>query len=249
MHSDGQRIVCIIEARFASTRLPGKVLKPILGEPMLGRMIERVLRARTIDSVVVATSTSAADDAVEEAATRAGAGAFRGSEEDVLARVVGAAQSHNADVIVETTGDCPLHDPGIIDKVVADYLLGGADFVGTIHPYTTPRGTDVRVFSTNALAEIEQTSKDPADREHVSLHFWEHPDKYRLRNVETALGESAKSYRLTVDTQQDLDLIGAIFKELYPQNPRFTITDVIKLLDARPDLAAMNADVQQKAVR
>ena len=205
--TDELRVVCIIEARLASTRLPGKVLKPILGEPMLGRMIERILRARTIDSVVVATSTSPADDAVAEAATRAGADTFRGSEEDVLARVVGAAQSHNADVIVETTGDCPLHDPAIVDKVVADYLLGGADFVGNINPYTTPRGTDVRVFSTAALAEIERSSDDPADREHVSLHFWEHPDRYRLRNVETDFPGHAKEYRLTVDTQQDFDLV------------------------------------------
>lgn len=247
--TDGQRIVCIIEARFASTRLPGKVLKPILGEPMLGRMIERLLRARMIDSLVVATSTSPADDAVVEAATRAGADTFRGSEEDVLARVVGAAQSNNADIIVETTGDCPLHDAALVDKVVADYLLGGADFVGNIHPYTTPRGTDVRVFSTDALAEIERTSTDPAHREHVSLHFWETHGKYHLRNVETALGQSAKSYRLTVDTQQDFDLVTAIFTDLYPKNPRFTITDVVQLLDSRPDLVAMNADVQQKAIR
>lgn len=247
--TDELRVVCIIEARFASTRLPGKVLKPILGEPMLGRMIERILRARTIDSVVVATSTSPADDAVAEAATHAGADTFRGSEEDVLARVVGAAQSHNADVIVETTGDCPLHEPAIVDKVVADYLLGGADFVGNIHPYTTPRGTDVRVFSTAALAEIERSSNDPADREHVSLHFWEHPDRYRLRNVATDFPGHATEYRLTVDTQQDFDLISAIFGELYPQNPRFTITDVLSLLGQRPELAAMNADVQQKAVR
>ena len=243
------RVVCIIEARFASTRLPGKVLKPILGEPMLARMIERILHARMIDSVVVATSTSEADDAVAEAAIHAGADTFRGSEDDVLARVVGAAQSHYADVIVETTGDCPLHDPAIVDKVVADYLLGGADFVGNIHPYTTPRGTDVRVFSTNALAEIERTSTDPADREHVSLHFWEHPEKYRLRNVATGFPDSAKDYRLTVDTQPDLDLISAIFAELYPANSRFTITDVLALLERRPDLVAMNADVQQKAVR
>jgi spore coat polysaccharide biosynthesis protein SpsF len=247
--TDNPRVVCIIEARFASTRLPGKVLKPILGEPMLARMIERIQRSRMVDSVVVATSTSSADDAVEEAATRAGADAFRGSEEDVLARVVGAAQTHHADVIVETTGDCPLHDPAIVDKVIADYLLGGADFVGNIHPYTTPRGTDVRVFSTEALAEIERTSRDPADREHVSLHFWEHPDKYRLRNVETDLPAAAASYRLTVDTQADFDLVTAIYGELYPENSRFTITDVIQLLDSRPDLAALNADVQQKAVR
>jgi spore coat polysaccharide biosynthesis protein SpsF len=247
--TDGPRIVCIIEARFASTRLPGKVLMPILGEPMLARMIERLSRSRLIDSLVVATSTSPADDAVVEAATQAGAHTFRGSEHDVLARVVGAAQAHHADVVVETTGDCPLHDAAILDKVVADYLMGGADFVSNILPYTTPRGTDVRVFTARALATIERTSADPADREHVSLHFMEHPEKYRLRNVTSDLPESAASLRLTVDTRADLDLVTAVYSLLYPRNPRFTITDVIELLGNNPELVTLNADVEQKAVR
>ncbi len=248
-YSDGPRVVCIVEARFASTRFPGKVLKPILGEPMLGRMIERLLRARTVDSVVVATSTSRADDAVADAARHAGADSFRGSEEDVLARVVDAARAHHADVIAETTGDCPLHDPALVDKVVADYLMGGADFVGNIHPYTTPRGTDVRVFSTDALAEIERSSHDPADREHVSLHFWEHPEKYRLRNVVSDFPSSAAGLRLTVDAQQDLELVTAIYSELHPRDPRFTLADVIALIEQRPELAEINAGVEQKAVR
>jgi spore coat polysaccharide biosynthesis protein SpsF len=243
------RVVCIIEARFASTRLPGKVLKPILGEPMLARMIERLRRATTIDALVVATSTSSADDAVAEAAVRAGAEAFRGSEEDVLARVVGAARVNHADVIAEVTGDCPLHDAAIVDAVVRDYRMGGADFVSNIHPYTTPRGTDVRVFSADALAEIERTSNDPADREHVSLHFWEHPEKYQLKNVAFDFPPNAARLRLTVDTPKDLELATAIYQELYPRNPEFTIGDVISLLEKRPDLASINADVEQKAVR
>lgn len=243
------KVVCIIEARFASTRLPGKVLMPILGEPMLARMIERLSRARTVDTIVVATSTSRADDAVAEAAADAGAECFRGSEEDVLGRVVGAARAFDAEVIAETTGDCPLHDPAIVDKVVADFLLGGADFVSNIHPYTTPRGTDVRVFSSHDLAEIERISSDPADREHVSLYFWEHPDRYRLRNVVTDFSPAAGSMRLTVDTQADLDLVTAIFDELYPHNPEFSLADVLSLIERRPELSQINAQVQQKPVR
>jgi len=243
------RVVCIIEARFASTRLPGKVLMPIFGEPMLARMIERLSRSRTVDSIVVATSTSRADDAVAEVARDAGAECFRGSEDDVLGRVVGAARAYDAQVIAETTGDCPLHDAAILDKVVSDYLLGGADFVGNIHPYTTPRGTDVRVFSADDLAEIERTSSDPADREHVSLYFWEHPEKYRLRNVTTDLPTAAASLRLTVDTQADMNLVCAIYEELYPQNPEFTLADVLSLLERRPELAEINSQVQQKPVR
>ena len=216
---------------------------------MLARMIERLLRARTIDFLVVATSTSSGDDAVADAAVRAGAEVFRGSEDDVLARVVGAAGANRADIIAETTGDCPLHDAAIVDAVVTDYLKGGADFVSNIHPYTTPRGADVRVFSADALAEIERTSEDPADREHVSLHFWEHPEKYRLRNVAFDFPADSTQLRLTVDTPKDLELVIAIYEELYPRNPEFTLADVISLLEQRPDLAAINAGVEQKAIR
>ncbi|MEP6704962.1 MAG: glycosyltransferase family protein [Acidobacteriota bacterium] len=243
------RVVCIVEARFRSSRLPGKVTKPILGLPMLARMIERVSRARTLDAVVIACPVGTDDDAVEEIAFETGVFCFRGSEDDVLARVVGAAEANRADVIVELTGDCPLHEPALIDKVVADYQLGGADFVSNILPYTTPRGTDVRVFSAVALADIAKNSTDAADREHVSLRFWEHPEKYTRRNVVTALPEGAKDLRLTVDTEDDFRLVTAIYEELYPKNAAFTLSDVIALLDARPDLRSMNEHVQQKTVR
>ena len=243
------RVVCIIEARYRSTRLPGKVVMPVMGQPMLARMIERVSRARTLDAIVVACPDGIEDDVIEEVAFETGVFCFRGSEDDVLARVVGAARANRADVIVELTGDCPLHDPALIDKVVSDYQLGGADFVSNILPYTTPRGTDVRVFSTIALAEIADRSTDPADREHVSLHFWEHAERYGRRNVATEFPPHVKDYRLTVDTEDDFRLVNAIYEALYPDNPTFTLSDVIALLDARPDLRAMNEHVEQKAVR
>jgi spore coat polysaccharide biosynthesis protein SpsF len=247
--SNAPKIVCIVEARYRSSRLPGKVLMPILGKAMLARMLERVSRARTLDAIVVACPESDEDDAVEKVALEAGALCFRGSEDDVLARVVGAARAANADVIVEVTGDCPLHEPALIDKVVSDYMLGGADFVGNILPYSTPRGTDVRVFSAKSLAEIADRSDDPADREHVSLHYWEHPEKYRLRNVTTGFAADVANLRLTVDTDDDLRFVRAVYDELYPRDPNFTLADVISLLAARPDIKAINAGVVQKAVR
>jgi spore coat polysaccharide biosynthesis protein SpsF len=243
------RIVCIVEARFASTRLPGKVLLPIVGKPMLALMIERLQRARTIDEIVIATSANPADDAIALLATDMGAHVFRGSEEDVLDRVVKAAQSRDADIIVETTGDCPLIDPGIVDKVVGDFLMGGADFVSNVLPHTTPRGTDVRVFWAKDLAEINVRSQDPADHEHVSLHFWEHPERYRCRNVETDLPEAAAHLRLTVDESADLELVREVYQRLYPSNPAFTLADVLQLLDQQPGLAAINRHTPQKAVR
>ncbi|MEO5589679.1 MAG: NTP transferase domain-containing protein, partial [Gemmatimonadaceae bacterium] len=128
------RIVCIVEARSNSMRFPGKVLMPILGEPMLARMIERLRRCRTLDDIVVATTDHPADESIVRFAEAFGVAVFRGSEEDVLDRVVGAATASRADVIVETTGDCPLVDPGLVDKVVGDFLVGGADFVSNILP-------------------------------------------------------------------------------------------------------------------
>ena len=247
--SSAGKVVCIVEARFRSSRLPGKVLMPIMGKAMLARMLERVKRARTLDAIVVACPESYEDDAVERVAFESGALCFRGSEHDVLGRVVGAARASNADVIVEVTGDCPLHEPALIDKVLSDYRLGGADFVSNILPYSTPRGTDVRVFSAKSLAEIAETSDDEADREHVSLHYWEHPEQYRLRNVTTAFPADVANLRLTVDTEDDLRFVRAVYDELYPRNPNFTLADVIGLLAERPDIKAINAGVVQKAVR
>lgn len=243
------KVVCTIEARLAATRLPRKVLLPVAGKPMLELMIERLQRARTLDEVVIATTDRPGDDAIEELGQRLGVGTFRGSEEDVLARVLGAARAYEADLIVETTGDCPLIDPAIVDKVVADYRIGGADFVSNILPYTTPRGTDVRVFSTAALARVDELTHDPADREHVSLYFIERPNEYRLRNVETALPAFAADLRLTVDTPEDLELIRRIFEDLYPVKPDFTLSDVLELLQGRPELIELNRHVQQKRVR
>ena len=167
----------------------------------------------------------------------------------MLKRVLDAARHFGADVIVETTGDCPVIDPGILDKVVADYRIGGADFVSNTLEYTTPRGTDVRVFSTEALAEIESTSQDPADREHVSLHFWEHPEKYTLRNVRTELPPEAAAFRLTVDTPEDFELIRQVYEHLYPQKPEFTLADILDLFEREPELPRINQSIQQKAVR
>ena len=199
-----------IEARMRSSRLPGKVLKPIMGKPMLALMIERLQYARTIDGIVVATTVNASDDPIVKLADELEVGCFRGSEEDVLSRVLGVARHYRADVIVETTGDCPLIDPAIVDKVVSDYRIGGADFVSNTLEYSTPIGTDVRVFSTDSLAEIDGVSQDPADREHVSLYYWEHPEKYRLRNVKTEMPPEVRDLRLTVDTPEDLEMISKL---------------------------------------
>ncbi len=234
---------------MTSTRLPGKTLMPLVGKPMLELLIERLRRARTLDDIVVASPEGRDNDAIEALCRRLGVGIFRGSEDDVLLRVLQAARAFKADIIVEITADCPLMDPGLVDAVVGDFLAGGADFVANNPVYTTPRGTDIRVFTADGLDEINRTSQDPADHEHVSLHYWEHPEKYRLRNVRFDFPKDIVDWRLTVDTAEDFELIRRIYEALYSANPDFTFADVVELLRAHPDWMELNRDVQQKRVR
>ncbi len=243
------KVVCIIEARLKSSRLPGKVLKPIMGKPMLELMCERLQRSRLIDDLVIATTDQESDEPIVDLAKKIGVLFFRGSEDDVLLRVLNAAKTYKADIIVETTGDCPLNDPAMVDKVVADFLMGGADFVSNTLQYSTPRGTDVRVFKTESLNEINDISDDLADHEHVSLHYWEHPEKYRLRNVSTDFDESVKDWRLTVDTIEDFNLVKKIYEGLYFKNSAFNLSDIIKFIKENPELLKFNENIIQKPVR
>lgn len=243
------KTIATIEARMTSTRLPGKVLLPILGKPMLELMIERVRRAKHLDQVVVATTVNAADDAIVALAQRLGVGWYRGSEDDVLDRVLRAAQSVNADVIVELTGDCPLIDPQVIDHHVEVYAANDFDYVANVLKRTFPRGLDTQVFSTATLAQVAALTNDPHDREHVSLYIYEHPERFKLHNIESGLPERYWDLRWTVDTLQDFALIEKIYHSLYARKPDFTLHDALALFDVQPELAEMNREVIQKRVR
>jgi spore coat polysaccharide biosynthesis protein SpsF len=232
-----------------SSRLPGKVLRPIVGKPMLQLLIERLRRARRVNQIVVATTDNPADDAIEQLARRLNIACFRGSEDDVLDRVLRAAQSVAADVIVEITGDCPLVDPEVVDRLVTVYLANDYDYVANVLKRTYPDGLDAQVFATSVLAEVASLTQDPADREHVSLYIYEHAERYQLHNVESGLPEQYRDLRLTLDTPEDFELIAGIYGELYPKNPAFTLNDVLRLLDRRPELLAVNAEVYDKPVR
>jgi len=233
---------------MTSSRLPGKVLADAVGRPLLAHMIERLRRCPGLDEIVVATTVNASDDPVAELADQLGAGVFRGSEDDVLGRVLGAAQAHGAELIVETTGDCPLIDPAIVGEVIDRFAAGGADYCSNMLERTFPRGMEVQVFPTAVLAEVDRLTDAPADREHVSLYIYEHPERYRLAGVAADPARGA-DVRLTVDTPEDLALVRAVFEELYPRDPAFGLGEILDLLDARPELRALNRDVAQKPVR
>ncbi|MCA1988868.1 MAG: glycosyltransferase family protein [Desulfarculus sp.] len=259
------RTIATIEARMRSTRLPGKVLLPILGRPMLELMIERLNRVRGLDGVVIATSEDPSCQPIAELAARLGVGCHRGSEDDVLTRVLEAARSMRAERIVQTTGDCPLVDPATVEAVLALHDQGRGDFCANMltrelaplpsgqEPFparrTYPVGLDVRVFRLADLEEVARLSTDPVDHEHVSNYFWEHPERFRLANLDGGLPDWARELRLTVDTAEDFSLINSIFEELYPTKPDFSLAEVLDLLARRPELADLNRHVVQKGVR
>lgn len=243
------KTAAIIEARMASTRLPGKTLAPILGRPMLELLIERLRRARLLDGIVVATTDRPEDGAIETLARRLNVGCYRGSSDDVLDRVLQAARRFGVDLIVEVTGDCPLIDPVIVDQIVETALATGYDYVANNLVLTYPRGLDVRAFPTATLAEVATLTADPADREHVSLHIYDHPERYRIMNLESGLPGRWHGARLTVDTAEDLEVVRTIVEALYPVNPEFGIGEILSFLDARPELLDINARVQQRPAR
>lgn len=234
---------------MGSTRLPGKVLRPILGQPMLARMIERLRRVRWADGIVIATTDQPADDAIVALASELGVGCHRGSETDVLERVLGAARSAAADLIVETTADCPLIDPGVIDQLIQTFHSNRVDYCANVVTPSYPRGLDAQVFPTRILAEVAALTNDPADREHVSLYIYEHPDRFRLLNLASGLPRDVSDLRLTVDTAEDLELVTRVYAELYPSNPAFGLSDIIGLMERQPLLGTMNQHIQQKTIR
>jgi spore coat polysaccharide biosynthesis protein SpsF len=245
------RIVTTIQARMLSSRLPGKVMMPILGKPNLELMIERLRRVKLSQDIIVATSTDPSCQVIEDLAKRLNVRCFRGSELDVLDRVLKAAHRFEADIVVETTGDCPLIDPGTMDRIIQTYLDSGVDYCSNTLKRTFPRGMDVQVFSVRVLDEVARLTKDPVDHEHVSIYIYEHPERFSLLNVESGLltEEEAAGIRLTLDTPEDFELIRQVYERLYPKKPEFALDDVLTLIKKHPELVRINSAIHQKAVR
>jgi spore coat polysaccharide biosynthesis protein SpsF len=243
------RIVSTIEARMSSTRLPEKTMKEMVGKPMLELIIERLKRARQVDEIVVATTTEPEDEVITELAERVGVKWFQGSSEDVLDRVLQAAKAAKADIIVEMTGDNPLLDPELVDEAINIYLKDKYDYVSNAIKDTYPDGLNVQVFSVKVLDEVARITNDPADRENVSLYIYEHPEKYRLYNMEAPPEFYHPEYRWTIDTEEDFQFAKAVYENLYYKNHNFSIADIMKLIREKPELAEINAHIKQKSVR
>lgn len=240
------RTAITIQARMTSTRLPGKVIAPLHGAPALERMVERLRRVRGADGILLCTTTNATDDVLERLAERLAIGCHRGSEHDVLSRVLDAARRFGVETIVETTGDCPLIDPTIVDEVISAYRASPVDYCSNILERCYPIGMDTQVFSTEILADVARRTADPEDREHVSLYIYRHPEIYSLRHVPAPPSRHRPMLRLTLDTPEDLELIQRVYDALYPHDPAFGLDDMLALIASRPELAAINAGVMHR---
>jgi spore coat polysaccharide biosynthesis protein SpsF len=240
------KVAAIIQARMGSTRLPGKVLKKILGKTLLEYQIERVKRAKTIDEIIIATTTKESDDQIVQLCQQLSIPYYRGSEEDVLSRYYEAATEFNVDVVVRLTSDCPIIDPNVIDKVVEHYLENKDryDYVSNTLTRTYPRGMDTEVMSYEALKRAHKEAKELTYREHVTAYIYHHPNEFKLCSVLNEKDES--KHRWTVDTEEDFLLIKNILETLYPINPLFTLEDVILILRDKPEWVQINAHIEQK---
>jgi spore coat polysaccharide biosynthesis protein SpsF len=241
--------IAIIEARMSSTRLPGKVLRQIIDRPMLALLIERLQGAQQLDGVVVATTVNPSDDPVEALTRKLGIGCFRGSEEDVLGRVLQAAHAFGAEIIVEITGDCPLIEAAKVDEMLSSFMTMSIDFMVNRLDGSYPDGLGLRIFRKELLQKIDHLTKDPVDREHVTLYIWEHPELFSIHHFNNRLNPTYWDLRLTVDTAEDFNFISKIFKELYPINRNFGLPEIIDLLERKPELLDINRNITEKPVR
>lgn len=241
------KVVAIIQARMGSTRLPGKVLLDLAGEPMLARVVHRTWRARTLDEVVVATTDRPADDAIAQLCLERGWPCFRGSEADVLDRYYQAAVAHRADIVVRITADCPLIEPEIVDRVVQEFLdrQPEVDYGCNILPRRTfPRGLDTEVVRSDVLERVWRAEFDPAWCEHVTLYIRRNPDLFRIHGIVNDVDYS--HMRWTTDTPEDLTFVRQIYAHF--GHDLFSWREVLAVLEQNPEWLEINRHVQQKVI-
>lgn len=237
------KIVMVIQARLGSTRLPGKVLKPLAGEKLLLRIYERISFSKIADEIIIATTNSEKDDVLAEICKNENIKCYRGSEDDLLERHYKAGIESCADVVVKIPSDCPLIDYRIIDKVLKFYLENKDkyDFVSNLHPATYPDGNDVEVIPMNILKIAFNEAKSKMEREHTTPFIWERPERFRIGNVIWDTGFNySMNYRFTIDYPEDYDFVKAVYDELYFINRKFSLNDILRLLKKKPGIKNLN---------
>ncbi len=245
-------VSAIIQARMTSTRLPGKVLMTLKRKPMLLHIVERLNHAKLIDQVILALPDTKPNDVLEKFAAKNRINYHRGSEENVLARFYSAAKENNSEVIVRITADNPLIDPEIVDAVVKSHLASKADYSRTHHGKEgrlLPLGLGVEVFNFASLEKAHNEAPEPWHKEHVTPYFYENPDIFKINNVATPMNLKNPELRLTVDTEEDFELMNKIYERLYRKGEIFRAKEVMDFIERRPELKKINAGIIQRGVQ
>ena len=231
---------------MTSTRLPGKSLMKICNKTIIDLIIERLRQCKKVDDIILAIPNTNQNDVLEEYANKLGCHYYRGSEEDVLSRYYQTARQFEISEIVRVTGDCPLIDPILVDLMVEHYLNEKVDYAAIDVDNNFPRGLDAEIFSFETLEKVNTEAHRDYEREHVTPYIYEHPELFKIRFMEAEKKLRRPELRLTVDTQEDFNLVREIFKNLYKEEQLFYTEDVIDFLDSHPELLLINKDVIQK---
>jgi len=243
-----KRVVAIVQARMGSTRLPGKVLKKILGKPLVEYLIERINSSQMINDLVIATTTNRCDDAIVDYCRTHHIKYYRGSEEDVLSRYMEAAESYKAEVIVRICSDSPLVDPLLIDELVREFLLKypSCDYLSNTIKQTYPLGMNIEVFSFESLQKTYKNAKSQYEKEHVTPYIYYNPHQFKI--CEKHYQHDLSMLRLTVDVAEDFELVKTILEKLYPIDPCFTLENIVSLYNQDSDIFKINSHILQKQV-
>ena len=236
-------ILAILQVRFSSSRLPGKVLKPIMGKPMLAYQLERLARCKKIDQLIVATSDHPEDQAIANLCNELNISCFHGPLEDVLARFYLAAEKYKPTHIVRLTGDCPLADPALIDELITLHLEGGYDYSSNCHIPSYPDGLDAEILTYQSLKTIYQRAQTPAEHEHVTYYIHQHKADFNIGLLSRI--PSLAQLRWTVDEPADFELVKHIYERLYLLNPNFSTNDILSLIEREPELTTLNTQHQR----
>ena len=240
-------VFATVQVRMGSSRLPGKVMREVSGIPLLGHLLNRLSLSKTLNGIVVATSVNVENDIIENYCHSRGTLCFRGSEDDVLGRMVGAVQGVEAEIGVEIFGDCPLIDPAIVDDLVQRFVdaKGTLDFLGNDLKTTYPPGMEVEVFAVAALVDAATRTKDPAIREHGTLFIRQNPGIYKILNVEAPRAHFRPDLSMEVDTDVDFDVVANVI-ENFGSRLDFSLSEVIAFLDANPTFVDRTRQVPRR---
>lgn len=242
------KTAAIIQARFGSTRLPGKIFKDLCGKPVLWHVVNRLSHSKFLDKIIVATTILPEDDIVEKFCTDNKILFSRGSSEDVLSRYYEAAKKFDAEIVIRITSDCPVIDPQILDTMIEEFTAASKteniDYMSNSIQRTFPRGLDVEIFTFDVLEKTFNEAVQTYEREHVTPYIYQHPEIFKIKNF---AGEKDYSFhRWTVDTPEDYELIKKIYDELYDPGKIFLFSDILKLFEQQPDLININQHIKQK---